>query len=183
MSLKVLPYQEISSNIVTYNDINYDIKSIPDIVQVRFDTMTEETELLLMSLINSSNPSEQQKLRTINNCISQMFNEKLNIRNYYNEFTPSVLEVGTGMDFISEDRNKYGDKIIVINIGSGITMTLVNKLTNKPYNIYLPRRSMILLNDDKYQYKRTIKKTVVDEIDGKIYQRGKRYGILFRHKK
>ena len=186
MSLEVHPYRDVTGNIVSFNNVDYDIKKIPNEFFLRLDAINEETEKKLISLIDSDPDSDQ--LKDIMECIRKVLNEELSLNDktsklILNDFDTYVLEPGQGMDYTSEDPKYYKGMVVVINMGSGVTLGLKNKITSKDSYIYLPRRSMFLLDDPKFQYKRFIRKAKSDDVNGVIYQREKRYAMIFRAQK
>jgi hypothetical protein len=68
-------------------------------------------------------------------------------------------------------------------MGSDILFTLKNIITNKMYQIWLPRRSAFVITDPEFIWQRGIANRPTDGYQGKTYNRKKRYSIVFKGKK
>jgi hypothetical protein len=185
MSVEVHPYREVCGNIITYNNINYDLNEIPEVFQLRFDVIDEDTEKHLIKLMDSKTPEDKQRLRSASFCIGNLFSEQVNKEKYFNDYEYGILNPGEGMKFINEDKRYYKQDGItsVINMGSDILFTLKNNVTNKMYQIWLPRRSAFVITDPQFIWQRGIANRLNDGYQGKTYDRKKRYSIVFKGKK
>ena len=184
--------QELSGNVITYNNFHYKVNEIPDEFKLVFDAIDEETESLLIDLIKSSNPSDKTRLKEILKCFSKEFYEfagpntsdgvPQKLKYQLNTQSSHILVKGEGMPFIEIDA-KLNPIVIVVNMGSDILFTLKDKTTQRLINIPLPRRSMFLLQDEKRKYQRGIAKRPFDDIGGNKIQRETRYSLLFESRK
>lgn len=186
MSLEVHPYREVSGNVLTYNNIDYYLNDIPDVLQLRFDVINEETEKKLMNLMDSKSREDQQKLRSATVCIGNLFSEQINLNKYFNDYEFGILNPGEGMRFTNtkfeKDSYKKQGIISVLNMGSDILFSLRNFVTQKKYDIWIPRRAAFVITDPSFVWQRGIADRSYDEWQGKTYNRGKRYSIVFRGK-
>lgn len=183
MSLEVSSYKDVSGNVVTYEGINYYLDKIPDVFNLRFDIVNEATEDKLITLIDGKTNDDKRELLKIMGCIANVLNEEIKRPKFFNEFKEHKLEMGKGMDFISENPKFFKHIIAVINIGSGVMFTLRSKVTKKMYNMWIPRRSAFIIDDEKYEYQRGIDQRPTDFVQGKEFKRKDRYSIVFRGKK
>lgn len=188
MSVEVHPYREVSGNVLTYNNVDYYLNEIPEVFQLRFDVINEETEKKLINLMNSKSSEDQQKLRSATVCIANLFSEQINIPKYFNDYEFGILNPGEGMKFTNTKFEKDTLKlkkqgiISVLNMGSDILFTLRNFVTQKKHDIWIPRRSAFVITDPSYVWQRGIADRSYDEWQGKTYNRNKRYSIVFRGK-
>lgn len=187
MSVEIHPYREVSGNVITYNNIDYFLNDIPEVFQLRFDVINEETEKKLMNLMDSKSKDDQQKLRSASFCIGNLFSEQLNLNKYFNDYEFGILESGTGMRFtdtrFEKNNNKKEGIISVLNMGSDVLFSLRNFVTQKKHDIWLPRRAAFVITDPSYVWQRGIAERNYDEWQGKTYSRSKRYSIVFKGKK
>ena len=190
--------QELSGNVLTYNNFHYKVNEIPEEFKLVFNAIDEETETLLINLIKSTgpgpstNPSDKTRLKEILKCFSKEFYEfagpntsegtPQKLKYQLNTQSSHVLVKGEGMPFIEHDA-KHNPIVIVVNMGSDILFTLKDKTTQRLINIPLPRRSMFLLQDEKRKYQRGIAKRPFDDIGGNKIQRETRYSLLFESRK
>ena len=192
MSVEVHSYEEISGNIVSYNDVNYKLDDIPNVFQLQLEIIDEATEQAFMSLIQQvkQNPKDKkidQELRTKMICVANVLNEQIGITRYFTEADADILKAGEGMTFISEDPKFFKPIIAVFQMGCSSMITLRHKTTGKMHNIWVPQRSMFMINDPKSEYQRGIAKRILDNIIMKgtniDIKRTDRYSMIFRGKK
>ena len=190
MSLEVHSYEEISGNIISYNDVNYKLNEIPDVFQLQLEIINEATEQAFMNLIRQVKQTRDKKLdqelRTKMMCIARILNEQFGTQPYFTESDAEILKAGDGMLFISEDPKIYKPRVAVFQMGCSTLLTLKHKSTGKMYNIWIPQRSMFIINDTKYEFQRGISKRSYDSvmIKGKStdIKRIDRYSMIFRGK-
>jgi hypothetical protein len=182
MSLEVKPYYDVAGSIITYNNIDYNLNEIPNEFMLRFDAISEKTEQVLINLLNDNTTDSKEELRSIMADMAVVFDEEIKINKFFNTFDTKILNPGEGMNWTSENPKLFNTKIIVINMGSSIVLTLKNKL-GKMIDIYLPRRSMFLLDDPKSDFLRGISSRTYDIVQNKKYNREKRYSLYFTSKK
>jgi len=184
MSVEVHPYREVCGNIITYNNINYYLNEIPEVFQLRFDVIDEDTEKHLIKLMDSKSQEDKQKLRSATFCIGKLFSEQLNKpTDFFNDYEYGILNPGEGMKFTKENKSIYRKGVTsVINMGSDILFTLKNSITGKMYQIWLPRRSVFVITDPDFIWERGIANRQSDGYQGKTYERKKRYSIVFKAK-
>ena len=192
MSLEVHSYEEVSGNIISYNDVNYKLDEIPDIFQLQLEIINEETEQAFMNLIRQvkQNPKDKkldQELRSKMICVANVLNEQIGIPRYFTEADAEILKAGEGMLFIGEDPKVYKPRVVVFQMGCSTLFTLRHKSTGKMYNIWIPQRSMFMITDPKFEFLRGIAKRSSDSImiKGKNtdIKRTDRYSMIFRGKK
>jgi hypothetical protein len=165
---------KINSSVIHMSGFTYKIKDIPDELILIGDVFDEKTEQTIIDLIEAR---DTVKVTNILNCIAKEFEEslgkKLTDRRFYK------LKAGDGMNWEREDRTRMST-VVVINLGSDILMTFQKGL--KKTDIMLPRRSMFLLKDPKYEYSRGIAKRAFDFFDKEKVFRKDRYSLVFKAK-
>ncbi len=169
MSLEVHSYEEVSGNIISYNDVNYKLDDIPDVFQLQLEIINEETEQAFMTLIRQvkQNPKDKkldQELRSKMICIANVLNEQIGGPRYFTEADAEILKAGEGMLFIGEDPKVYKPRVAVFQMGCNTLLTLRHKVSGKMYNIWIPQRSMFTITDPKFEFLRGIAKRPSDSI-------------------
>ena len=192
MSVEIHSYQEIAGNIITYNDVNYKLDDIPNVFQLQLEIIDEATENAFIQLIQQvkQNPKDKkidQELRSKMICVANVINQEIGMTRYFTEADADILKAGEGMNFISEDPKFFKPIIAVFQMGCSSLITLRHKTTGKMYNIWIPQRSMFIINDPKFEYQRGIAKRSSDSVmmKGKNVDinRTNRYSMIFRGKK
>lgn len=186
-----MQFNQLSGNIITYNDFHYKLDDIPAEFTLVFNTIDEDTESYLMNLITIK---DQTKLKIILKCFADEFytnagpnGETLPYK--LNTQSTHFLPKGEGMLFTEQDI-KVNPIVVVISMGSDIVLTLKDKKTQKLINIPIPRRSMFLLQDPQRKYQRGIAKRDKDIIGAnplfgtpKTILRQDRFSIVFESRK
>jgi hypothetical protein len=162
-------------NILEINNIKYNINKLPKEIKVIFNIISEDIEKLIIDYINRQN----KELDTILKCLSIFFSNKYNIK--FNSVLFSVLKSGEGMKQYSED-DTYNSPILIMNLGSTILMKFKHKKNSKKYEILLPSRSLLIINDINKEYTREIDETKKDIYNQIEYERKDRYSLIFRSK-
>lgn len=94
-----------------------------------------------------------------------------------NEYRP-----GEGLKPHTDRKDYYQNTILGISLGSGTAMQFISEKNNKKKEIYIPRRSLYIMEDDaRYLWKHAIPPRKNDIIDGVIYPRQTRISITFRN--
>ena len=179
--------QELSGNIITFDNFHYKVNEIPDEFKLVFDAIDEDTENRLIQLIKSSDKADKDTLKTILKCFSEEFYnnagpEGQKLKYKLNTQSSHTLVSGDGMNFVEQDM-KNNPIVVVINMGTDIVFTLKDKTSNRLINIPLPRRSMFLLHDEKRKFQRGIAKRAFDVVGDKKIERQNRYSVLFESRK
>jgi hypothetical protein len=69
-----------------------------------------------------------------------------------------------------------------MNLGTTILMKFKHKKNSKKYEILLPSRSLLIINDINKEYTREIDETKKDLYNQIEYERKDRYSLIFRSK-
>jgi hypothetical protein len=177
--------ETMNANVVTYKDYNYKLKDIPKEFQLIFDVIDEEAESYLMSLMDVETDKSREKLKQIMKDIAM--SEEL--KKYYpilkykiNTRYSDKIKKGDGMMFHIEDKKFYNPQVAVISFGSDIQIALQDIKTNTNVYIPIPRRSMFIIRDPQFKYKRGIAKREVDRYGSMEVKRGDRYSIVLLSK-
>lgn len=95
-----------------------------------------------------------------------------------NEYLP-----GIGISSHIDTHSSFTDCIISISLGSPITMKFTDKTNNQTSNLYLPKRSLLVLSEDaRYKYSHGISWRKTDcNPSGEIIKRKKRVSITLRN--
>jgi hypothetical protein len=173
--MEVKPYVNLSGKVVNIGNHAYTLNNIPKELTLVGNSIDEETEDKLISLITSNSP----ELRTVMACIAKDLSAELPYK--LNDYHWSTLNPGEGMPPEMEDYKYYNPCVVVINLGSDIEMTFIDTKTRKQYPVMLPRRSMFLLKDTDKKFQRLIPKKYEDKVsDGSMQKREKRYALVFK---
>jgi hypothetical protein len=174
--MEVKPYSNLAGKVVNIGNHVYTLNNIPKELTLAGNSIDEETEEKLISLISANKSSE---LKTIMSCIAKDLSEELPHK--LNDYYWSVLNPGEGMPPETEDYKYYNPCIVVINLGSDIEMTFVDTKIRKQYPVMLPRRSMFLFKDADKKFQRLIQKKYEDKVsDGSTQKREKRHALVFK---
>jgi hypothetical protein len=200
--IDVHSYKNISGDIITYNDINYFNKSSfpPDYVdkmgnshqpfQLILETVNEETEKTIIDYITDK--KKDQLLRTTLNKIGTVLGEEIKHQGYFKQFKALYLKPGEGMDFIDDSdpktiqllRYKPKPLTVMIVLGQSILFTLMNKKNRKKWDIWVPSKSMIVIDNENYEFLRGVAKRQSDTImvqgESKSVPRGHTYLLTFQ---
>ena len=173
--MEVKAYTNLAGKVVNIGNHVYTLNNIPKELTLVGNSIDEETEEKLISLISANKSSE---LKTIMSCIAKDLSEELPHK--LNDYSWSSIAPGEGMPPESEDKY-YNPFVVVINLGSDIEMTFIDTKTRKPYPVMLPRRSMFLFKDTDKKFQRTIVKKFEDKAsDGTMNKREKRYDLIIK---
>jgi len=75
---------------------------------------------------------------------------------------------GEGISAHVDVPNVFKNQIYTLSLGSGSVIEFVNKKEDIKKQIYLPRRTFLLMQDDaRYNYTHEIKKNKIDIVNGK----------------
>ncbi len=172
----------MTTNVITYKDYNYKLKDIPSEFQLIFDVIDEEAESFLMGLMDVETDKSSEKLKKImkelGEEIPKTFGLKYRITTRYSD----KIKKGEGMMFHIEDKKFYNPQVVVISFGSDIQIALQDVKTNTNIYIPIPRRSMFILKDPQFKYKRGIAKREVDRYGSMEVKRGDRYSLVLLSK-
>ena len=189
-----MEFNELSGNIITYNDFHYKLDDIPNEFTLVFNTIDEDTESYLINLIKSKDQNDKTKLKEIMKCFSNEFYSNAGpngetLKYKLNTQSAHFLPRAEGMIFTEQDM-KVNPIVVVISMGSDIVLTLKDKKTQKMTNIPIPRRSMFLLQDEQRKYQRGIAKRDKDIVGTqtlfgtpKTILRQDRFSIVFESRK
>ena len=173
--MEVKPYTNLAGKVVNIGNHVYTLNNIPKELTLVGNSIDEETEEKLISLISANKSSE---LKTIMSCIAKDLSDELPHK--LNDYSWSSIAPGEGMPPEGEDYKHYNPCVVVINLGSDIEMTFIDK-TRKQYPVILPRRSMFLFKDADKKFQRTIAKKFEDKVSsGETSKREKRYALIFK---
>ena len=174
--MEVKTYANLAGKVVNIGNHVYTLNNIPKELTLVGNSIDEETEEKLISLISANKSSE---LKTIMSCIAKDLSDELPHK--LNDYSWSSLAPGEGMPPEGEDYKYYNPCVVVINLGSDIEMTFVDRNIRKPYQVMLPRRSMFLFKDTDKKFQRTIAKKFEDKVSsGETSKREKRYALIFK---
>lgn len=174
--MEVKPYTNLAGKVVNIGNHVYTLNNLPKELTLVGNSIDEETEEKLISLISANKSSE---LKTIMSCIAKDLSDELPYK--LNEYSWSSLEPGEGMPPQGEDYKYYNPCVVVLNILSDIEMTFIDTKTRKQYPVMLPRRSMFLFKDTDKKFQRLIQKKYEDKVsDGSTQKREKRYALVFK---
>lgn len=174
--MEVKSYANLAGKVVNIGNHVYTLNNLPKELTLVGNSIDEQTEDKLISLISTNNSSE---LKTIMSCIAKDLSEELPYK--LNDYSWSSLAPGEGMPPQGEDYKYYNPCVVVINLGSDIEMTFIDTKTRKQYPVMLPRRSMFLFKDTEKKFQRTIAKKFEDKVSsGETSKREKRYALVFK---
>jgi hypothetical protein len=177
--MQVNKYSQVNSNVISYDNYNYNVNKLPHNIQLVLDIIDNETEQKLISLISNNKTSE---LKTICKCITDNVFKPLGLK--FNDYQFSTIQKGKGMRYEQDNKNKYGTTIAILNMNTDILFNLKNIVKNTVYNIILPKKSLLIITDPEYELLRSIAQREEDIIDAKTrIIRGDRYSIVFRNSK
>ena len=181
--MEVKPYVNLAGKVVNIGNHAYTLNNLPKELTLVGNSIDEETEDKLISLITSSNPvlgaGNSSELKTLMGCIAKDLSTELPYK--LNDYYWSTLNPGEGMPPEMEDYKYYNPCVVVINLGSDIEMTFVDTKMRKQYPVMLPRRSMFLFKDTDKKFQRLIPKKYEDKVsDGSMQKREKRYALVFK---
>jgi hypothetical protein len=200
--IDVHSYKNISGDVITYNDINYSNKTSfpPDYVdkqgkshqpfQLILETINDETEKTIIEYI--SDKKKDQMLRTTLNKIGSAFGEEMKHPGYFKQFKAQHLKPGEGMDFIDDSdaktiqllRYKPKPLTVIVLLGQSILFTLMNKKSRNKWDIWIPSKSMVVIDNENYEFLRGVAKRQYDTVtvqgESKSIQRGHTYLLTFQ---
>jgi hypothetical protein len=200
--IDVHSYKNISGDIITYNDINYSNQtSFPrdyvdkqgkthQPIQLILETVDEQTEKTIIDYIHDK--KKDQLLRTTLNQIGRVFGEEMNQPEYFKHFKAQHLKPGDGMDFIDDSdaktiqilRYKPKPLTVIVVLGQSILFTLMNKKSRKKWDIWVPSKSMVVIDNENYEFLRGVAKRPTDIVmvqgESKTIKRGDTYLLTFQ---
>ena len=156
--------------------------------------INEEEEINLIDFINNEhygynyNKYKSSKINYIDELpnvyhkyISKILNDK-----YISEKPDKIIInrylPGEGMSEHIDKPNIFKNKIYSLSLGSGCTMIFENKDNNEIKNIYIPPKTLLIMEDDaRYKYKHSIESIKYDIINNNEIKRKTRYSITFRN--
>tara|TARA_B110000037_G_C17051077_1_gene477778 strand:+ start:836 stop:1381 length:546 start_codon:yes stop_codon:yes gene_type:complete len=117
----------------------------------------------------------------LNPCISKILNDK------YTSERPDQIIInrylpGEGISAHIDIPTIFKNKIYSLSLGSGCTMIFINKYNNEIKNIYIPPKTLLIMEDDaRYKYTHSIKSMKYDIVNNNKIDRKTRYSITFRN--
>jgi len=156
--------------------------------------INEEEEINLIDFINNEhygynyNKYKSSKINYIDELlnvyhkyISKILNDK-----YISEKPDKIIInrylPGEGMSEHIDKPNIFKNKIYSLSLGSGCTMIFENKDNNEIKNIYIPPKTLLIMEDDaRYKYTHSIESIKYDIINNNEIKRKTRYSITFRN--
>lgn len=156
--------------------------------------INEEEEINLIDFINNEhygynyNKYKSSKINYIDELpnvyhkyISKILNDK-----YISEKPDKIIInrylPGEGMSEHIDKPNIFKNKIYSLSLGSGCTMIFENKDNNEIKNIYIPPKTLLIMEDDsRYKYTHSIKSIKYDIVNNNEIKRKTRYSITFRN--
>ena len=154
------------------------------------ETVNEETEKTIIDYITDK--KKDQLLRTTLNKIGTVLGDEIKLRGYFKQFKALCLKPGEGMDFIDDSdpktiqllRYKPKPLTVMIVLGQSILFTLMNKKNRKKWDIWVPSKSMIVIDNENYEFLRGVAKRQSDTImvqgESKSIPRGHTYLLTFQ---
>ncbi len=114
-------------------------------------------------------------------CISKLLNDK-----YISERPDQIIInrylPGEGISAHIDKPTIFKNKIYSLSLGSGCTMIFENKDNNEIKNIYIPPKTLLIMEDDsRYKYTHSIKSIKSDIVNNNKIKRKTRYSITFRN--
>ena len=97
------------------------------------------------------------------------------------QLTVNEYEPGQGIAAHIDTYNCFGPEILVISMGSPVTMNMQNRETGQRKAVLLPARSLLLLSGPaRYEWSHAIPSRLKDKVDGVILERTRRISLTFR---
>jgi alkylated DNA repair dioxygenase AlkB len=89
---------------------------------------------------------------------------------------------GEGISAHTDIPSIFKNQIFTLSLGSGAIIEFKNKINDETKQMYLPRRTFLLMQDEaRYNYTHEIKKNKIDDVNGKKKIRKTRYSITCRN--
>ena len=174
--IEVNPYSRYAGSFINIGKYAYNLKSIPNEIMLIGNSINIDTEKVFIDLINKN---DKKQIIEMMKCISEEFKE---LPFKINDFSYSKLLAGQGMEE-KEDPKYYNPCVVVMNMGSDIELVLFDEKMRKQYPVMIPQRTMFLLEDKGFKFKRVIAKKQVDKVGQEENVRSDRYSFVFKSRK
>ena len=111
--------------------------------------------------------------------------ERLVEKNYFktkpDQLIVNEYEIGQGISPHIDCEPCFDDTIVSISLNSTAIMNFNHAITNEKIEIFLPRRSAVILKgESRYNWKHSIPGRKTDKLNNQIMKRGRRISLTFR---